>query len=173
MGVHITGPGYGTYAALTDPLGLGFSVPVTGFGTAGVVAFNAANECAFSRQIGTMTITKVGFEVGTSSGNISVAAVDGSGSGRSRVPATREATSGAVSCPAGGYAEVSLGASVQTDYLALSCDNTTATFRCSTTGGTTNLWSGLSYVQGTAHPVPSSPSATASGGRFPILIGVP
>lgn len=140
-------------------------------------AAGTANDCYFIRAHGAGTISKIGLCVGTSSGNISVAAYSNSGTGRAAVPGTRLATSGAVACPASGYAEVSLGASiavVEGDWLALSVDNTTATFIGISTSYETNaLLAGREKIGFTSHPAPTSNPSTSSGlAKGYVLVGV-
>lgn len=166
-------------ASVSDPGGWGFPYTVmpslpraTDNTTMGV-----ANDAMFYRVIGGGTISKVGLRVFTSSGNISVAAYRNSGVGRAGVPGTRLATSGAVACPATGYAEVSLGASIvlnSGDWLAISADNTTATFACFVSSMTTNdIAKAVALVQAAAHPAPSAPAGlVATGGRVIALVGV-
>src|SRR5690606_10790865 len=114
------------FAAKNDPIGWG---RVFTFGMESVAgaaqSVQSASRCVFMRYITGGTITKVALHVGVASGNISVAVFADDGTGGA--PGTRKGTSGAVSCPSAGYAEVSLGGSVDVnagDYLALSCDNT-------------------------------------------------
>lgn len=95
-----------------------------------------------------MTIGALRLLVGTSSGNISVAVYNADGT-------SRLGTSGAVPCPAAGFASVALTSNVTlnagTKYLfAISADNTTATF-----GGITNYAPGGSLIT-SAHPCPAS-----------------
>jgi hypothetical protein len=120
-----------------------------------------SNYCLYQRVIGSGTISKIGLWIKVSSGNISVAVYSNSGTGSAAVPTTRQATSGAVSCPASGYAEISLGASVAVndgDWIAISVDNVTATFASPLTdGGALNdFGKGVQYAQASAHPAPSS-----------------
>lgn len=139
-------------------------------------AIPAANYALHWRCQGkSKTISSIGLEVVASSGNISVA-VTRSAAGRAS-PTTRVATSGAVACPAVGYAEVPLTASVAvevgTDWFALSCDNTTATFRgASATTANNNLYLGFQASQSASHPIPASPTPTGGVSRSWILIGV-
>lgn len=101
-----------------------------------------------------VTLTGIRLRVGTQSGNICVGLYNSAGS--------RVATSGAVSCPATGVQAVNFtgnyAATAGTYYLALSCDNTTATF--STTGSGVGMPASCRY-QETAHPLPST--ATFAG----------
>lgn len=158
-----------------DPLALGMVTTISPGVLPTAQTYAGANDCRYARVLVGGVISKIGMNVVTSSGNISVAAYRGTGAGRSRVPGTQLLTSGAVACPATGYQEVSLGASVYVapgDFLALSCDNTTASF--SGFGGfTSGLFGGVSYGQATAHPAPSTPSTFATTSRVPALTGAP
>jgi hypothetical protein len=140
-------------------------------------AWGAANAARYIRVTRGGTISKVGFHVGTASGNISVAAYRASGTGRAAVPGAQLATSGPVACPAAGYREQSLGGNVTLeagDYLGLSCDNTTATFLGVSGFDNTDLLLGLALGQASAHPLPASPaSLQGTSFRVPILVGVP
>lgn len=136
-----------------------------------------ANAATYLRCMEGGTISKIGLDCVTSSGNISVAVHQNSGSGRASVPGTRLATSGAVACPAVGYAEVSLGATVTLaagDWIAISADNGTAAFRSLLNGSTTtNLGLGRQFVASSSHPLPSTPSGLAARvGLNIVLVGV-
>lgn len=136
-----------------------------------------ANQGVYFRSRDGGTISKIAIEVVTASGNVSVAAYRSTGVGRDAVPGTQLATSGAVTCPVAGYAEISLGATANLlpgDWLALSVDNGTATFRGAiSSAGNVDLGKGRCYVQSTAHPLPSTPSSlTATIGRNFTLVGV-
>lgn len=165
---------------LPDKPSVGFPCsgdPITARGTDVAVVGTVANTGLYYRVRDGGTISKVGLEVTTQSGNISVGIYSNSGLGRSAVPAARKATSGAVTCPAVGYQEISLGASVTVvpgDWIAISSDNVTAAFRSLLTSElTTQLSSGRCYKQATAHPLPATPaSLTAISGRALVLVGV-
>lgn len=122
-------------------------------------------------------ISSVGTHVNSSSGNISVAVYTNSGSGRAATPTGgRLATSGAVACPAAGFATVSLGGTVSPvagDWLAISADNATATFRSLPDGfGASALGQGASFRESGAHPCPATPTVADAIGRTVGLIGV-
>lgn len=139
------------------------------------VVWQTANLGLYLRSTGNGTITKLGIHVVASSGNISLAVYQGSGVGRARVPGACLATTGAVACPAAGYQEVSLGASVNVtsaDFLSMSCDNTTASF-LGISGNVSGLALGLSFTQATAHPLTASAGTlAASMFRIPQIVGV-
>lgn len=163
-------------ATKDSPHGWGFTATfvTTAVGLA-LTAIPSVNDARYMRVIGGAVITKLGIEVGVASGNISLAHHLASGVGRDAVPGTRQQTTGAVACPASGWAEVSLGASstvASGDFFGISADNTTATFRGSS-GNATNMFKGMSYSQGTAHPLPSTPSSlTPSFFRVFVIVGV-
>lgn len=173
---HTDGPN----AKASDPLGLGFACwtldPIL---RGGVTAFSGADQTQYMRLRGGGTaITKLAIEVGVASGNISVATLANNGSGgRAAAPAARTQTSGAVACPASGYAEVALGGSATPavgSWAALSCDNSTASFARgpAVPGSNVAIEQGLMSLQTTAHPVPDPAVATIHGGRNFILIGI-
>jgi hypothetical protein len=159
-----------------DPLGLGYVATTTAFVFTGAQTWQTANDARFVRVLAGGTISKVGLQVEVSSGNISVGVFRKTGAGRTAGPGSRVATSGAVACPAVGYAEVSLGASVDVepgDYLALSCDNTTASFMSTNPGVSRDVHRPFFHVQSNAHPVPSAASGTfGSISKMPLLVGV-
>lgn len=168
----------GTYAPL---LGFPHTVPPMLVGTLSQ-SLTSANRAYAYRSLEPGTITKIGLQVGVSSGNICVAVYSSTGSGRSRRPATRKATSGAIACPTSGYAEISLGGSVDVavgDYLVISADNTTATFLAQqnngTAAGAAGIGSGVGAYADTSHPPPASWTGAAASqvhGRSICLIGV-
>lgn len=136
-----------------------------------------ANSTLYLRSLGAGTITKIGFLVGTASGNVCVAAYANSGAGRAAVPAARLGTSGSVACPAAGYVEVALGGGTNValgDWLAFSVDNTTAQCRvASAVQETTGYWGGVAYRQTSTFPAPSPAGAGSYGQiRAIVLIGV-
>lgn len=167
-----------TRATTDDPLSWGMIHTIDPAMANTHQTINAVNRGVFMRVVGAETISKIGLEVGTSSGNICVAAYRNAGSGRSAAPTGgRLATSGSVACPASGYAEVSLGSSISLepgDWLALAADNTTATFRCQTfsTAVAFATYAGRAGFQDSALPLPSTPSVTAGLIRAFLLLGV-
>jgi hypothetical protein len=78
------------------------------------------------------SVSSLVIAVGVQSGNISVAAYDSTGTGRSRLPNNRLGTSGAVTCPAVGEATIPLANSVHVvpfeTWFFISADNATAQF---------------------------------------------
>lgn len=169
------------YAAAGAGLGFGFPcnfIPQLSDPAAAIAL--VANWCLYSRLIsGGGAITKIGLEIGTSSGNISVAHLTGP-SGRTG-PDARVATSGAVPCPASGFAEVALGSSTTPkagDWFGISADNTTATAQMSAgpAGAGSALGAGGHHFQASAHPVPATPSVSGTTGarrqRMTSMVGV-
>lgn len=141
------------------------------------MAVPAANTAIYSRVRDGGPISKVGLRVLTNGNNVSVAVYRNQGSGRDAKPAVRLATSGAVVCPAVGYAEIALDKSVwvhQGDWLALSCDGTTGTFATLLAAGAdSDLGKGRQFRQATAHPLPATPSSlVATLGYTFVLVGV-
>lgn len=136
-----------------------------------------ANNARYCRVITGGTISKIGLHITVASGNISVAAYAGAGGGLAQVPTTQLATSGSIACPAVGYREISLGATITVypgDFLALSADNITFAMAGNSGQDATPLVAGQLLKQSSAHPLPATPSGiTATGFRVPALIGVP
>ena len=166
-------------ATFDDPLHLGFvlTMPCLNAGAAG--AWPVANAARFVRAFAAGTITKVGLHVGTASGNVSVAVFRSGGAGRlARPTGAPVAASGAVACPAAGYAEIALGSAVKVeagDWIGLSCDNTTATFM-SLGGSATPLMLGVGFGKNGTHPINAAVTfadTDATMFRAPQLIGVP
>lgn len=92
-----------------------------------------ANRRTYHRVRGaSLACSKIALLVGTSSGNISVEVYSNTGTGSSARPTgAPRASSGSVACPASGEAQVALASSVtisEGDWIALWCDNATATF---------------------------------------------
>lgn len=157
----------------TDPFAWGMVITIDPRISAAAQVWSGANRGIYARTINGGLVSAIGFEVGVSSGNISVAAYANSGVGRLAVPTTRLATSGAVPCPATGYGEVALGSTVNLapgDWLFLSCDNATATFLRHSPSMVFNA--GTALRQDTAHPAPSPAGTLAATAMVPILIGV-
>jgi hypothetical protein len=128
---------------------------------------SGSNHTVYQRVMGAGSISKIGVWVKVSSGNISVSVYSNSGVGSAAVPASRQATSGSVACPAAGYAEISLGSTVDVkdgDWMAISADNVTATFACPLAdSGTFNDWGkGIQCAQASAHPSPATPSSLSA-----------
>ena len=160
-------------------LGIVRTCGLAGFALSNVNIFSG-NNCWYGRVLEGGTISKVRVGIGTSSGNIAVAAYSNSGSGLSAVPGARLGTSGIVACPATGVQDVSLGGSITVepgDWLALWADNTTATFTISGNGdGAVNsLTAGLIARETGLAGGPPSPagSTTNSTARPFLLVGVP
>ncbi len=171
LGVRINGtPLSGAYAPLGD-FPRTFSTVVHGTGAGSV-----ANRGEWVRAVGSGAITKLGIHVGVQSGNICVAVYANSGVGRDAKPAARKATSGSVACPATGYAEVALLASVAVehgDWFFLAPDNTTATFTICSGTLTTAAANGLAWWAAASFPAPDPAPALSSGfSRTPLMVGV-
>jgi hypothetical protein len=98
------------------------------------------------------------------------------GVGKAAKPGTQKATSGSVACPAVGYAEVSLGASIQVnagDFIGFSVDNATVAIRAAGGTPTTTALSDGAEWAGGLFPCPSAVGTLSSNsGRLPVLVGV-
>lgn len=99
---------------------------------ANTIPAGANRAAAYRVMSGGGTISNIGLIVAVASGNIGVAVYRDNGSD---APGTLVAQSGSKVCPAApASALVALGSSVRVDagdWLAIACDNTTATFRSS------------------------------------------
>lgn len=137
-------------------------------------AWQNVNSAVYVRSMGAGLISKLGIHVTTQSGNIALAVYRGVGAGRLRVPVDRLATTGTFACPAAGYVETALDVPVyvtENDYLAMSCDNTTAAVY-GTSANISALSLGFSFVQATAHPLPATAgSLSGTSFRLPVIVG--
>lgn len=151
-----------------DPLGYGYATTHPWAANAnGAAALFGASAALYQQLIGYgMSTNQLRIFVGTSSGNISVGLYNNGGqSGSSRLPNTRQATTGAIPCPASGMATVTLTTTVtigRSWYGALSCDNTSATFQRS--APQSSISNGVAANQGSAHPLPATAGAANGGG---------
>lgn len=156
----------------SDPMALGYVATALTIG--GPTVWGAANEARYLRALTPGKVGKVVLNVEVSSGNISVGVYRGIEDGFNRKPGERIAFA-SLSCPAVGKAEIALDKAVEVrpgDYLALSCDNATASFT-GFTGTATLLYGGQYWRSVTSHPLPaSSPAVIAGGYRLPILAGI-
>jgi len=166
-------------AARDSAFGFPFTVDPGMVRTTDAQAMPGSNQAVYSRVRDAGPVSKIGLVVGTSSGNVSVAVYRNSGRGRLAAPLTRLATSGAIACPAAGYAEIALTSAVyvhQGDWLAISADNTSATFNSLLNAWEdNNLGKGRQYRQASSgHPLPATVGTlTATRGLTVVLIGVP
>lgn len=163
-----------TFPTPVDPFGWGIVISVDPRVFSTLTAWSGANRGIFVRTMNGGPVSKIGFEVGTPSGNICVAAYANTGVGLSAAPTgTPLASSGAVACPSAGLAQVSLASPVSLapgDWLFLSCNNATATFaRSAPATGAFNV--GTAYRQDGAHPAPTVGTLAATS-TIPILIGI-
>jgi hypothetical protein len=151
--------------------------PVFMVNGAGLVG--GSNRAYYLRCLGGGVISKITVQVAVQNGNVDVAVYRNSGLGRSAVPGARLTSSGSVACPAVGVADISLAATVEVlpgDWLAISTDSATASFR---TAGTSSLvgsamGNGRAFYQNTAFPLPATPSSLNAyiGGQY-VLLGTP
>lgn len=163
-------------------VGLPFAATSAALGNAGgaVSVSPSGNEARYFLSVGSGSHSAIGLHVGTAVGNISVAAYTGAGAGRAATPTGGQlATSGAVACPASGYAEVSLGSTVTVraghDWLAVSAASASATIYVAAGGSAltaSNLGLGLQFSAASAHPLPTTPSSlTARSAPLLMLVG--
>lgn len=149
---------------LAAPVGL---VPEHGGAHAQNANISVANRATYIpvKVEQSVLCTGMAFTVGTQSGNISVGLYNQAG--------TRLATSGVVATPAPGRQTVAFSAGVYLSpgiyYLALSCDNVTATFAHSEASGLAGV--GLARFQDTAHPLPATAAFGGVTGNQLTLIG--
>lgn len=163
-----------------------YLTPATGFPTTGRDPYGpTGNGTVFIANNGWLlrfleggTISSIGVDVGTQSGNICVAVYPSTGSGRNAAPdwANRRATSGSVACPATGFQTVSLGSSIDVeagDWVYLGADNTTAQFKMLGSGGANSeLFKGIIGRIG-SFPAPNTTTAITWGNQRPfLLVGV-
>jgi hypothetical protein len=167
----LTGP----VASKADPLGLGIPCSTDPRTATQDMTIGSANRGFFYRVQGGGTISKIALQVQASSGNICVGVYANTGAGRAAAPGARLASSGIVACPATGYAEVALGASVDVKHgehwLYFWLDNLTATVKAVQTLGT-DITKGLSGYHDNATPAPVSAPGLLNGNRHYVLVGV-
>lgn len=159
-------------AAISDPFGFGIPFTIDPRNASGSNALTA-NQTTYSRVTGGKTISKIAIRVQTASGNIAVAVYDTVGSAETAKPNARQATSGAVACPATGRAEISLGVAVAQSpgwFYALSADNATATFQRAA-NGVAGLSDGFQWAEG-VHPPPATATAGLASALSHIMTGV-
>jgi hypothetical protein len=154
-------------AAINDPLQLGVTGTFTPWTSSTPQSVGGANigwyvRCASAGY----AMSNINIEVGTSAGNISVAAYQSNGStGTANKPATQYQTSGAVACPAAGVATIALGGSctpVLADWMGLAADGTVATFYAAVgIASGIALANGFGWYQNAAQPLPAPAVPTA------------
>lgn len=168
--------GGGVAAGKADPLNLGFPSNMDPKTISLAATNGSANRTHYYRVTGGGSITKLGLYVSVSSGNICVSVYANTGSGRAAMPAARVASSGSVACPAVGYAEIALGATVNVTsgdfWFAVSADNATAQFGAAATSAF--AIQGVMAWQDTAFPSPATATPTngAGNGGASRLIGL-
>jgi hypothetical protein len=161
---------------VNDPFALGFTGTTIPGVSASSSTVQSSNNGWYLRCLSAgYAMSHIAVDVVTSSGNACVAAYEGNGSsGAANAPATQYQTSGSVACPAAGHAVIALGGSctpVITDWLALAADNATAVFY-ENSGVPSAMGAGYAASQGSAFPLPSTPSSlTSSAGRQFIMKG--
>lgn len=183
FGVLTAGYGYpnvNAFASQGDADAWGFPHTALGDEVKSSSVFPIANAALFLRSRGGGTISQVGLRVRASAGSISVATLIGPGG--PNPPTTRTQTSGPISCPAIGFAQIALAGtatlSSTTGWFAVSGDGSAfnvASF--DTAGGSAspaqdNAGAGSAYLGSTSHPVPPSPTGLVpcTYARY-ILIG--
>lgn len=169
-------PGGGAAASKADPLGFGMPWTVDPRLTSAQAQVGAANRGWWYRVSGgKQGVTKIALSVVTSSGNICAAIYANTGTGRAAAPGARLATTGSIACPAAGYAELTLDASVDVaqgdHWFYFSADNITATFEAAASGAPATTVGLRGYAEA-AFPAPASAPALQVGNRYLSLIGV-
>jgi len=152
-------------ATKLDPMGWGMLAPHIAVGGV-VTTWIAANRAYYLRHLGGgVTVTKIGVDMGVSSGNISLAICTGS-AGRVG-PTSRQQTTGAIACPATGWQEVTITSTVMApgSWTAMSADNATASLIASGAHYATDAFKGINAFENSAHPIPSTPSTAPTNYR--------
>lgn len=168
-----------TKAMMAESSGMLFPVSFTAFGLAITsLNFGSPNRCFTVVNAGTSAaVTKIGFHVVTSLGNIDVGVISCTGAPAEGIPVTRKASTGSIACPAAGYAEVSLAVTINRgDHFALANDTGTANFlSCNSGNYGSNFFKGMSGFAdgGAAFPIASTLSAwSPTPQRVPIMKGI-
>lgn len=162
-----------------DPLGWGMALSDTPspLVAPSARAWDTANRAYYKRLINGKTGgTGVRLVVITQSGNISVAVYRNTGAGIAAAPGTLLAASGAVACPAPGAATVALGATIDVlpgDWVAMSCDNTTASFYSNFAGFAQQVdAAGMGGLKAASHPISGDSPAITTGWVGAIRLAV-
>lgn len=161
-----------------DPLKLGYPFTVPPSWVATTPSAPGANLLRMARCLGGGQISKIGLVIGTQSGNIMVAVWGQSGLGKAAVPDTIKGGSITTPCPAAGYAEISLGATItvnEGDYIGVVFSDSTGTLNIANSFPTSTMISdGWQWQQAlSSFALPTTPSGLSSyTGRTPVLIGV-
>jgi len=148
---------------LGAPVGI---YPTYGGSVVQTANINTANRCVYVpvQVLQGVKATGVKYVVGVQSGNMSVGLYDASGA--------RLATSGAVAVPAAGVASTAFTTAVYLTpgiyYLAISCDNITATFGQAQTGVAAPT---AARYQAAAHPCPSPAAFAGTTNLHMALVG--
>lgn len=157
-------------ASRENPLGINYVSTYVGPGTSRT--WQSANEGKYLRVLSAGIVARIRLHVTTQSGNISVGVYRGS-RGRFGTKPKELIAEKTVACPSTGLANIALDTPVFVqpgDYLALSCDNTTAAFLGFS--GSASLLYGGQYLRASGqYPLDDDPSTTSAGGDMPILIG--
>lgn len=157
---------------------IGLDMPRTfiGHATSALTGNGGTSSARYTRFLTGGPCSKIAIQVGTQSGNISVAIYRNSGVGTAAVPGTRVATTGAIACPVTGYQEISLGSTLQIypgDWVGVSADNATATFQTYQTSQLAAMGAGVSYLQTSgAHPCPATPTGVSAASNGLQGVGV-
>lgn len=156
---------------------LGFAATTLTYASTG--AFSLAGRMHFARvTVGTKAgATRIGMHIIVSSGNIMVGVYRASGSGVTAQPGMLAVGTAVTACPAAGFQEITLPSAVDVnkgDYLALWCDNTTATFGFignSAFYGSSNFAATNGYrdVGASATSLPANANTVAGFNRFYML----
>lgn len=158
-------------AELYDPLGLGWATnciePMNG--TSGT--WDTGNRAYFWRLInGRAGATGIVVGITVSSGNLSFALYQNSGSGTSAVPGTLIVATGSVASPGTGLRTFALGASYDVppgSWLGMTADNTSVAFSRFFNGiALETISPGQGGYKSTAHPLSGS-SPSFDGAGFP------
>jgi hypothetical protein len=158
-----------------DVFGHGIVTTLAGLWPVNALTWGGANEARYARAIGRGTISRLRIHVTVQSGNISLAVYSPAGTGLGAIPGVRKATTGAIACPGTGAQDIAIGPVLVEpgDFLAMSCDNTTASFLSAGAFGASALFAGQLYVEAGAHPLPATPNPVAHNQKHPMLVGVP
>lgn len=145
-------------------------------GVVSTSTFNA-NQAVYLRIQNAGSISKIGFHINVSSGNVDVGVYANNGStGTAARPGAKLASSGSVACPAAGYQEIGLGSTVyvtEGDWFAFVFDNATASlYRTGAGGLSSTIANGLSHHQSTAFPLPASATPSTGAVFSAALVGV-
>lgn len=181
-----TSPGGSSPANPNDPMGVGYDTNVFEFPQLPAALTVVVNAATYTSVLaGGYPMSKIEVFVNVSSGNIDVGAYLGTGTGPTRIPGARVASSGSVPVPSQGRADIAIGATVtpsKGDYFGAAVDNAVTSLGTAFSMSANVLaaaWAPRCYQEVAAFPLPATATPATTGLtsaagiiRAPHMIGV-